>query len=277
MINFFLIAGLFFAILQANNIYYQIILQKISKKQTKKKLTSSSKTKESDFSFLAIIAFIIIVIALVLLMSFVFINLLSQNLFIIYMGIITYGMLTYALYYLKSGEHKLLFALIGSSVLIGIQILLKVPLLGGLLLVLGYIGVVSNVFLNKIISPKIIILFLIGFTLYDFSTVFIAPVQVALAGKTINNIFPAALVVGNITLGTGDVLFALIMTSFTRVYYSLIIAITMGLLLALPMVGIGIFVKLFPQQNIGLPYLVFMTPIFLIILYIMKQKGYKFS
>lgn len=218
---------------------------------------------------------ITVVIAMILGMSYVFIHLFSRNFFIIYMGIITYGMLIYAISQIISSSHKLFFGLLIASILLAIQLWVKIPLYGGLLLTFGYISVVSTIFISKIVPPKILILSLIAFTLYDFSTVFITPVQMDLAGKTINNLFPAALVLGNTTLGTGDVLFALIMTIFTRTYYSTKVAIIMGLLLALPMVGIGIFVKLFPEQNIGLPYLIFMTPLFLAVVYTMKQKGYK--
>lgn len=210
-------------------------------------------------------------------MSYAFINLFTQDIFIIYMGTIAFIMMSAFFLFIFKGPYRFYIAILLASITILLQINLKLTLLGGIILAFGYIGIVNYIVYKKIISAKFILFLLIAFIIYDFATVFLSFLQVTLMTKTTNNIFPAALVFGKTSLGIGDVFFTLLMTSFSRYYYGLKPAVLTAFLVSLPLIGLGIFVALFPKQNIGLPYLVLSTPIFLAIVVIMKLRGKKLA
>lgn len=273
MIEFFVFFFILFAVLLGSNIYYKFLeeSQKEQFKSSKNELPSS-KIKIEDHNFFIVIAFVILIIIITLIMSFAFINLFTQNIFIFYMGAITFLMLTAFFYFILKSPLKLIYAILLSGLLIAVQIYLKIPLLGGLLLTFGYIGIVNYFMHKKILSPKIILIFLASYAVYDFVTVFITVIQPTLMSKTINDIFPAALIYGNTSMGIGDILFTLIMTSYSRIYFGLKIAILTGFLVSLPLIGLGFLVSLFPYQNIGLPYLVLSTPVFFALILILNIK-----
>lgn len=280
MVEFFVFFFILFSILVGSNIYYSFLKDSQEKqdKSPKAKFDLAkaglppSKLKTADHNLFIIIAFVILIIIITLIMSFAFINLFTQNIFILYMGAITFLMLTAFFYFILKESFKLIYAVLLSVLLIAIQIYLKIPLLGGILLTLGYIGIVNYFMYKKILSPKTILIFLTAYVLYDFATVFITVVQPTLMSKTTNDIFPAALIYGNTSMGIGDILFTLIMTSYSRIYFGLKTAIITAFLVSLPLIGLGFFVALFPNQNIGLPYLVLATPVFFALIFITVYK-----
>jgi len=144
-----------------------------------------------------------------------------------------------------------------------VQLFFKIPALGNLLIILGYLGVTAYIMQSKILPPKIILVLFIFYALYDLMGVYVIPLQPALADKAINDIFPPAIQIGQTLLGNGDLLFALLMTAFLRVYYGLSTSLTGAFLFSLPLGLLGVFAKLFPWMNITVPYLVLMTPLFL--------------
>ncbi|MDO8658407.1 MAG: hypothetical protein Q7K55_06700 [Candidatus Levybacteria bacterium] len=275
MIEFFVISGILFSILLSGNFYYHLLITKNNsgKKNTAENAKPAKKRPQKNLFliFISILA-ILIITALI---SLSVIHLISQNIFIIYMGILTFAMLTLSFIAILNSPNKLFYSITSAIILIALQIYLQIPLFGALLSTLGYIGAINYIMYKKLINPKIILFFLTAYMIYDFLTVFITPLQPALAQKTINNIFPSVIMYGKTLLGLGDVLFTLIMTSFVRVYYSLSAAIIIAFLLSLPLVILGIYTELVPDGKIALPYLVLSTPIFLIVVFVMKQRGYK--
>lgn len=275
MIEFFVISGILFSILLSGNFYYHLLITKKNFGK-KNKIENTKSTKKRPQKNLALVFISIVAILIITaLISLSVIHLISQNIFIIYMGILTFAMLSLSFIAIQNRPNKLFYSIISAFLLIALQVYLQIPLLGGLLSTLGYIGAINYIMYKKLVSPKIILFFLTAYMVYDFLTVFITPLQPSLAQKTINNIFPSVIIYGKTLLGLGDVLFTLIMTSFVRVYYGLSAAIIMAFLLSFPLIILGIYTELVPSGKIALPYLVLSTPIFLIVVFVMKQRGYK--
>lgn len=273
MIEFFVISVILFSILLAGNIYYDIL----SKKQNSKIKSSprkNSKAFKKGYNFFYILLPVLLILLLTIGVSLGIVKLITQNIYIFYMGLLTFVMLALSFYSIQKNKNKLIISILLSLFLIELQIYLKMPLFGGLLSTAGYIGAVNYIIYKKTVSPKIIILFLSVYAIYDFITVFITPFQPALASKTINDIFPSSIIFGNTILGLGDVLFTLIMTSFIRTYFGLFSSIITAFLLSLPLFGLGIYLEIFSAQKIAVPYLVLTTPVFLTLLFILSKKGF---
>lgn len=275
MIDFFTLSGILFSILLGSNIYYYFLgeTQSKGKKTPQKNIKSSKKGSNKNLFITIILIFIILLITIFV--GFFLIKSLTQNVFIFYMATITYVMLLLSFYAIQQNQNRFLYAFSFASLLLGLQIYLKIPLLGGLLPTIGYIGAVNYIMFKKIVSPKIILLFLTVYMIYDFITVFITPLQPAIANKTINDVFPSAIIYGKTILGLGDVLFTLIMTAFSRVYYGFKISVITAFLMSLPLAGLGVYSALIPHSKIAVPYLILTTPFLLIIVFILKQKGYR--
>ena len=271
MKEFFALFTILFSILLSSAVFYEFL----SKNKIKEKLSSKNKKSFKKNNFFYLLLPVLFVLIFTIAISIGVIKLITQNTYILYMGVLTYIMLILTFYSIQKNKNKLIISLLIASILVISQIYLKNPLFGGILTTIGYIGAVNYIIYKKAINPKLIILFLAVYTIYDFITVFITPFQPALAAKTINNIFPSSIIFGKTILGLGDVLFTLIMTGFSRTYFGTFASIITAFLLSLPLLGLGIYLEIFSTKKIAVPYLILTTPLFLILLFILKMKERK--
>lgn len=268
MYEFFALASIFFFILLGSSGYYSLLHEGRESGQRKK--TRPKKVSNKSKSILLFFGIVVLLLGASLLVIFY----LSQNVLLFYSGFLAFVMLSAAIYLLAEKPYWWLVALGTAAFLIALQIILKQPFFGSLLIVGGYIGVTTFIMKSKFLPPKIVIVFFTLYALYDLIGVFFIPLQTALAVKAVSDIFPPAIQFGRTLIGNGDVLFALLMTAFARTYYGLAVAIVSAFLFSLPLAFLGIVSRVFPQINIAVPYLVFMTPIFLLMVFLMRKKGY---
>lgn len=271
MFEFLALAIILFFILLINNAYYQLLLKRGLPKPSKVDIDKKGMDKKTVLRF----AFVLI---LILMASLAAIYLLSRNFLIFYLGLTTLTMLAVSIYTpFQNRRRWLLVSCILALSLVSLQLFLKTPLLGNLLITAGYMGIAVYTMQNKIVNPKLILAFLTFYTLYDLVGVAVVPLQTTLAEKTINNIFPSALAVGDSFIGNGDILFALLMTAFSRTYYGLSIGIVSALLFSIPLVLLEAAYILFPDARIAVPYLVLITPTFLGLVFLMRKRGFSLS